>query len=110
MAEMDPLDKYLPKRITAEKLNKSERTLDRWADQRTGPPRTLIGQTVYYHIDDLRAWIKAQREDRPQRRRARHELGPATKTLGQPGVPIAEKGRIHDQEEETYGRHLSQQR
>lgn len=70
MATDEILDGYLTEQDLARQLGKSTRTIQRWAALRIGPPRTLIGQTVYYHVDDLRDWIKAQREYRPQRRRA----------------------------------------
>ena len=70
MTTTEILDGYLSRRDLAHQLGKSTRTLDRWAALRTGPPRTLMGQTILYRVDDVRRWLAAQREDRPQRRRA----------------------------------------
>ena len=70
MTTTEILDEYIAKKDLARQLKKSERTLDRWDALRIGPPRTLIGQSVFYYIPDVRAWLAAQREDRPQRRRA----------------------------------------
>ena len=70
MTATDLLDSYLTKRDLAQQIGKTERTLDRWASLRIGPPRTLIGKSVFYQVDDVKAWLKAQREDTPQRRRA----------------------------------------
>ena len=61
---------FLTKDDLAGQLRISGRTLDRWHSLRTGPPRTLIGGKVYYETTAARAWITAQREDVPQRRRA----------------------------------------
>ncbi len=46
MATKDVLDGFLTKADLAQQFGKSERTLDRWAALRTGPPRTVIGQTT----------------------------------------------------------------
>ena len=71
MATKDVLDGYLTRADLAQQFHKSERTLDRWAAQRTGPPRTVIGQTILYDIEDVRAWLQDQRENRPQRRKGK---------------------------------------
>ena len=70
MATIEVLDGYIPKKDLARQLDVTERTLDRWSALRTGPVRTTVGQSIWYHVDDVKAWLKAQREDRPQRRRA----------------------------------------
>ncbi|WP_293613022.1 helix-turn-helix domain-containing protein [Ponticaulis sp.] len=41
----------------AEFLKISTKTLNRWDQQRIGPPRTKIGQTVYYQKSDIWDWI-----------------------------------------------------
>ena len=72
MATKDVLDGYLTKADLAQQFGKSERTLDRWAALRTGPPRTVIGQTTLYDIEGVRAWLRDQRENRPQRRKGKN--------------------------------------
>ncbi len=53
---------YLTKAETAEEIQKSEATLDRWHRLRVGPPRTKLGRTVLYRRDTLKAWLAAQEE------------------------------------------------
>ncbi len=72
MATKDVLDGFLTKADLAQQFGKSERTLDRWAALRTGPPRTVIGQTTLYDIEGVRAWLRDQRENRPHRRKGRN--------------------------------------
>ena len=72
MPTKNVLDGFLKKAELAQQLNKSERTLDRWAAQRIGPPRTVIGQTVLYDIEAARAWLRDLQENRPQRRKGKN--------------------------------------
>jgi hypothetical protein len=60
------LDGYLTKGEFATQLRVSARTLDRWETHRTGPPRTIVGKTVYYRVDAVRDWLK-ERERRKVR-------------------------------------------
>ena len=76
MATQNVLDGYPTRADLAQQLHKCERTLDRWAAQRTGPPRTVIGQTIFYDIEDVRTWLRDQRENRPQRRKGKNGRGP----------------------------------
>ncbi len=53
----------------AREFNKSLRTIQRWKRVQYGPRRTILGRTTLYHRRDVKEWLEAQREDRPQRRR-----------------------------------------
>ena len=66
MSETNLLEDYLTKTAAAKALKKSERTMDRWARLRIGPPRTMIGSTVFYRISALIAWLKAQERVQPR--------------------------------------------
>jgi hypothetical protein len=70
MTDINVLDDYLSKSDTAVQLGVTERTLDRWDRLRSGPPRTKMGQAVLYRVDALRAWLKAQEREQPERTRA----------------------------------------
>lgn len=54
---------YLTQAAMAEAIGVSERTLTRWHSLRVGPPRTVIGRKILYHIPIARAWIAAQEEE-----------------------------------------------
>ena len=54
---------YLTQAEMAEAIGVSERTLTRWHNLRVGPPRTVIGRKILYHIPTARAWIAAQEEE-----------------------------------------------
>lgn len=54
------LDDYLPKDDAARELGVDVRTLNRWWNERRGPPRTKIGARVYYRRDSMREWMAAQ--------------------------------------------------
>lgn len=58
--------RYLSRSETAEALGIATRTLDRWWSLRVGPPRTKVGNQVYYRREAVEAWLLAQ-EDEPVR-------------------------------------------
>lgn len=60
------LEGYLTPEELAKGLNKSKRTLDRWQTERTGPPRVVVGRTIYYRVDAVRQWLES-REQRPRK-------------------------------------------
>ncbi|WP_449428320.1 helix-turn-helix transcriptional regulator [Rhodanobacter umsongensis] len=39
----------------------SYRTAEMWAHRGLGPKVTRIGKRAFYHIDDIAAWVEAQR-------------------------------------------------
>lgn len=49
-------------------LGVSPRTLDRWWNERRGPPRIKLGHKVLYHRPSVLAWVKSQ-EQSPVRSR-----------------------------------------
>jgi hypothetical protein len=53
------LEDYLTEPELAKELKKSERTVQRWRKKRVGPPYTLNGETVLYHIESAKTWLKA---------------------------------------------------
>ncbi len=63
------LAEYLTDAELARELDKSLRTIQRWKRVQHGPRRTILGRTTIYHRRDVKEWLEAQREDRPQRRR-----------------------------------------
>ena len=63
------LDEYVTEAELAGELDKSLRTIQRWKRVQHGPRRTILGRTTIYHRRDVKEWLEAQREDRPQRRR-----------------------------------------
>ena len=76
MTTKNVLDGYLTRADLAQQFDKSQRTLDRWAAQRIGPPRTVIGQTVLYAVEDVQGWLRDQREIRPQHRKGKNGRSP----------------------------------
>ncbi len=72
MLQTNVLGDYLSKPDLASQLRVSARTLERWARLRTGPALTKVGVSVFYHEDDVRVWLSAQRrEAKPDRTRPR---------------------------------------
>jgi hypothetical protein len=51
------LEHFLTQAELAAALHKSPRTLKRWAVLRRGPKITRVGKTIYYHRDDVQAWL-----------------------------------------------------
>ena len=46
---------------TAEALRLKEHTLENMRSQGTGPPFRKLGGRVFYHIDDVREWLREMR-------------------------------------------------
>ncbi len=59
------LDDYTPENEAAAQCHNSPRTWQRWRRLGIGPPPTIIGNRVYYHVDDLKAWLRKQRREAP---------------------------------------------
>lgn len=53
---------YYSRQELAEELDKTVRTLARWAWLRTGPRQTKLGGRVYYHRSDVEAWLAGKSE------------------------------------------------
>ena len=66
---MPTLPDYTDKAGIAELIGVSPRTLDRWWNERRGPPRVKLGHKVLYHRPSVLDWVKAQ-EQVPVRQRA----------------------------------------
>ena len=67
------LDGYLSREALAEQLGKSVRTIDRWETRRAGPPRVLLGKTIFYRLESVRAWLLSCEEQRGEPRRRRRK-------------------------------------
>jgi hypothetical protein len=65
MASVPLLHDYMTREQLATELNKTVRTLDRWYMLREGPAVTRVGNRRLYHVDDVRAWLKARRLEMP---------------------------------------------
>jgi hypothetical protein len=65
------LDGYVTRENLAAQLGKSMRTIDRWEQHRAGPPRVLVGKTIFYRVESVRDWLLSceQRRGEPRRRR-----------------------------------------
>ena len=48
-------------RRAAELLGMSNRTLEKWRGQGTGPPFLKLGRRVLYSVVDLEEWIRSRR-------------------------------------------------
>ena len=66
---MPTLPDYTDKAGIAELIGVSPRTLDRWWNERRGPPRVKLGHKVLYHRPSVLDWVKSQ-EQMPVRQRA----------------------------------------
>jgi hypothetical protein len=67
------LDGYVTRENLAAQLGKSMRTIDRWEQHRAGPPRVLVGKTIFYRLESVRNWLLSceVKRDEPRRRRPR---------------------------------------
>ena len=61
---------FFTEKQLAQELDVTTRTLRRWHNLRTGPPRTLIGPKIYYRKQSVFRWLVA-REQEPLRRSRR---------------------------------------
>jgi hypothetical protein len=66
--------RYLTPEALARVLGVTTRTLLRWAQQRTGPPRIKIGNQPLYDEEKLPGWL-AQHEQQPVRSQRRRRSG-----------------------------------
>jgi len=61
MSAFDPLlSDYCTHQQTANELNVTRRTLDRWEILGEGPPITRIGRRIFYRRSSLQAWLRAR--------------------------------------------------
>ena len=63
MTNTEILDDYLTEHALARQLDKSERTLQRWRRLRIGPVPTICGNKILYAVDDVRTWLRGQRQE-----------------------------------------------
>ena len=62
----DILKGYLTPDELAKQLHKAPRTIMKWRHQRIGPPPTVFGQSVYYSIESVRAWLASHERRMPR--------------------------------------------
>jgi predicted DNA-binding transcriptional regulator AlpA len=67
---------FMEKAEFCRELGISERTADRWHEQRIGPPRTVLGRRVLYSRDSVLEWLRSRETSpypraTPSRRRNR---------------------------------------
>jgi hypothetical protein len=60
-----PFSEYVSEHELAELLpgKPKTRTLRRWRSLNEGPPPTRIGNKIFYHIDDVKEWLREQVND-----------------------------------------------
>lgn len=51
---------YFTRTELANELGLNPRTLERWANLRTGPKRTYVGNRVFYHRKHVERWLENQ--------------------------------------------------
>jgi hypothetical protein len=56
--QSDILSEYLTKEDLAAQLNRSIRSLDRWALNGDGPPYVRIGRRILYRREAILEWLK----------------------------------------------------
>jgi len=64
--------KWLTKQELADFLGKSARTIERWVSGRTSPPFTKAGNTILFHIDGVKGWLKGREVNVTIKARARN--------------------------------------
>jgi len=57
---MTHIEGLLTEKQTAEALHVEYTTLRNWASRREGPPRIVIGKSIFYRYEALNAWIKSR--------------------------------------------------
>jgi hypothetical protein len=62
---------FFTKPQLAKELKKCERTIDRWAILRIGPPATLVGNTTYFRKTSVYAWLAGREQKRIEERQKR---------------------------------------
>src|SRR5271167_1139649 len=52
------LECFLTREQLAAELGKSLRTIDRWEVRRIGPPRVIVGRTIWCRAESVRSWLR----------------------------------------------------
>jgi hypothetical protein len=63
-----PLAAFYEEGELAAALYRDKRTLRRWHALRVGPPRTVLGRSIFYNKESVTRWL-IEREQRPARRK-----------------------------------------
>lgn len=59
------LGEWMTQAELADELRVSVDTLQRWHNQRVGPPRAKIGSRVMYRREAVREWLRSREEKSP---------------------------------------------
>lgn len=70
-AALDLLANYVSRPELAKALKKHPRTLWDWDQKGIGPAVTYVGETPYYHVDAVRAYLKSRERPMPRESRRR---------------------------------------
>ena len=65
------LDSYLTRQEFCEAYGIAMRTAEIMAHKGRGPRVTRLGRRAFYHVDDISAWVEAQRQKNAARFEAR---------------------------------------
>jgi predicted DNA-binding transcriptional regulator AlpA len=52
-------DGYITRDELAQMLGRDVRTIERWEQERRGPPRTKVGNLIRYRLQAVREWLAA---------------------------------------------------
>jgi excisionase family DNA binding protein len=61
IAQVSAVPTYLAQAEAAEFLRVSERTLERWRLEGSGPPYIKAGRRILYRVSDVESWLQARR-------------------------------------------------
>ena len=64
------IDGYLSEGETAARLGVTRSTLRTWAARRRGPPRTVVGRTIFFREEALKGWLLSRERDPEAARKA----------------------------------------
>jgi hypothetical protein len=59
-AEPMILKDYIPRKMLADEIGVTEKTLIRWELADKGPPVTRLGRDVLYYVPSVERWLRAQ--------------------------------------------------
>jgi hypothetical protein len=59
-SDFNPYEGYLTKSQLAQRMGRTQRTLDNWHRNHIGPPRTKFGGVILYNIATYKQWLAAQ--------------------------------------------------
>lgn len=84
---------YVPREELARQLGCSTRTLDRWHNQRTGPPRTVVGRLVLYRIEAVLQWLQCHESTVVRQPNSKREPKRSKRGIGGTGAGAIRSGK-----------------